>query len=125
MEKQFLRLENRGLNLTSTINSFKAILEQKHFMRNNGDKYSSLTPREKETFSNSLLKDTLMSRYLIKYTFHLPHQSELIEIEFGKNLDITQLSDCSKDKCLSNYQLSFLSLLSYFLTYALKRISRV
>ena len=32
----------------STINSFKAIIEQNHFMRNNVEKYSSLTPREKE-----------------------------------------------------------------------------
>lgn len=76
----------------STINSFKAIIEQNHFMRNNVEKYSSLTPREKEVlkflikgYTNKQISEKM---YISSNTVRT-HRNRI-----WKKLEIKQFTDC-------------------------------
>ena len=87
-------------NFTNTINSFKTIIEQNHFMRNNVEKYSSLTPREKETlksivkgYTNEQISEKMhVSRHTIR-----THRNRI-----WKKLEIKHFRDCLKYQCFFN-----------------------
>ena len=49
--KAIVELRGPTSEITNTINSFKTILEEKEFMRNHFDKFSSLSKREREVLS--------------------------------------------------------------------------
>ena len=90
--KAVFEFREQSSKFDSTINSFKAIIEQKHFMRNNVEKYSSLTPREKEVlkflikgYTNKQISDKIhVSHHTIR-----THRNRI-----WKKLDITQVAEC-------------------------------
>ena len=98
--KVVFEIKEQGTKFTSTINSFKTILEQNHFMRNNGDKYFSLTPREKETLKliiKGYTNEQISDKMYISFNTVRTHRNRI-----WKKLGIKQLSDCSKYKCFYN-----------------------
>jgi|TARA_B110000879_G_scaffold130954_1_gene171857 DNA-binding CsgD family transcriptional regulator len=87
-------LKEQGSEFHSTINVFKTIIEQNHFMRNNVEKYSSLTPREKETLkliikgytNNQIAEKLCISNHTVR-----THRNRI-----WKKLGVKQLNDCLK-----------------------------
>ena len=84
----------------STVHLFKTIIEQNYFMKNNVDKYSSLTKREKVTlkfivigYTNQQISEEM------NVSFHTirTHRNRI-----WKKLDITQIRDCLKYECFFN-----------------------
>ena len=84
----------------STVTIFKTLLEQNDFMKNNVEKYSSLTPREKETLKFLVKgytnKETSEHMYISKNTIRT-HRNRI-----WKKLDIQYFKDCLKYECFFN-----------------------
>ena len=95
--KAVFEFKEQSSKFDSTINSFKAIIEQNHFMRNNVEKYYSLTPREKEVlkflikgYTNKQISDKIhVSHHTIR-----THRNRI-----WKKLDVTQVSECLSYQC--------------------------
>jgi len=90
--KVVFELREQAVNFDGTINLFKTILEQNHFMRNNIEKYSSLTPREKEVlkfiikgYTNKQISEKM---YVSQHTIRT-HRNRI-----WKKLDVKQVSEC-------------------------------
>jgi len=85
-------LREQATNFDGTINLFKTILEQNLFVKNNVEKYSSLTPREKETlkfiirgYTNQQISEKMhVSSHTIR-----THRNRI-----WKKLDVKQISEC-------------------------------
>jgi len=98
--KVVFEFKEHSSKFSSTINSFKTIIEQNHFMKNNVEKYSSLTPREIETLkfimkgcTNELIADKMnLSQNTIR-----THRNRI-----WQKLEIKHFSDCLKYKCFFN-----------------------
>ena len=90
--KAVFEFREQSSKFDSTINSFKAIIEQNNFMRNNVEKYSSLTRREKEVlkflikgYTNKQISDKIhVSHHTIR-----THRNRI-----WKKLDVTQVAEC-------------------------------
>jgi DNA-binding CsgD family transcriptional regulator len=90
-------LREQATNFDGTINLFKTILEQNIFMRNNIEKYYSLTPREKETlkfiikgYTNKQISEKM---YVSSNTIRT-HRNRI-----WKKLNVTQISECLGYQC--------------------------
>ena len=93
-------LREQATNFNGTINLFKTIFEQNLFVRNNVEKYSSLTPREKETlkfivkgYTNKQISEEMdVSHHTIR-----THRNRI-----WQKLDIKQFPNCLKYECFFN-----------------------
>ena len=86
------KLKFIATNFYGIINVFKTILDQNLFMRNNIEKYYSLTPREKETlkfiikgYTNKQISEKM---YVSSNTIRT-HRNQI-----WKKLNVTQISEC-------------------------------
>ena len=87
-------------NFSYAINDLKTIIEQYHFMRNNVEKYSSLTPREKETLKLIIKGNTneqISDKMYISFNTVRTHRNSI-----WKKLEIKHFRDCLKYKCFFN-----------------------
>jgi DNA-binding CsgD family transcriptional regulator len=95
--KVVFELREQAANFDGTINLFKTILVQNHFMRNNIEKYSSLSPREKEVlkfivkgYTNKQISEKM---YVSHHTIRT-HRNRI-----WQKLKIKQFIDCLKYQC--------------------------
>ena len=87
-------------NFSYAINDLKTIIEQYHFMRNNVEKYSSLTPREKETLKLIIKGNTnehISDKMYISFNTVRTHRNRI-----WQKLEIKHFQDCLKYKCFFN-----------------------
>ena len=95
--KAVFEFKEQASNFASTINSIKTIIEQSHFIKNNVEKYSSLTPREKETlrfivkgYTNEQISEKM---YVSHHTIRT-HRNRV-----WQKLEIKHFRDCLKYEC--------------------------
>ena len=98
--KVIFEFKEQASKFGRTIQSFKAILEQNHFIRNNVGKYSCLTPREKEVLQFIINGDTNKQISEKMYVSH--HTIRTHRNRIWKKLDIQNLRDCLKYECFFN-----------------------
>jgi DNA-binding CsgD family transcriptional regulator len=92
--KAVFEFKEQSSNFTSTINSFKTLVEQNHFIKNNVEKYASLTPREKETLKFMIKGNTNAQ---IAEQMHVSHHTiRTHRNRIWKKLEIKHFSDCLK-----------------------------
>ncbi|MDB0062875.1 helix-turn-helix transcriptional regulator [Crocinitomicaceae bacterium] len=90
--KAVFELREQSSKFDSTVNLFKTIIEQNNFMKNNVEKYSSLTPREKEVLK-FIIKGYTNKQ--ISEKMHVSHHTiRTHRNRIWKKLDITQVSEC-------------------------------
>ena len=95
--KAVFEFREQSSKFDSTINSFRAIIEQNHFMRNNVGKYYSLTPREKEVLK-FLIKGCTNKQVSDK--IHVSHHTiRTHRNRIWKKLDVTQVAECLSYQC--------------------------
>jgi len=85
-------LREQATNFNGTINLFKTIFEQNLFVRNNVEKYSSLTPREKETLKfiiKGYTNKQISAKMYVSYHTIRTHRNRI-----WKKLNVTQISEC-------------------------------
>ena len=85
-------LREQATNFNGTINLFKTIFEQNLFVRNNVEKYSSLTPREKETLKfiiKGYTNKQISAKMHVSYHTIRTHRNRI-----WKKLNVTQISEC-------------------------------
>ena len=98
--KAVFELREQAANFDSTINSFKTILEQNRFIRNNIEKYSSLSPREKEVLKFIIKGHT---NNQISEKMHVSHHTiRTHRNRIWNKLEIKHFRDCLKYKCFFN-----------------------
>ena len=98
--KVVFELYQKPTNFDGTINLFKTIFEQNLFVRNNVEKYSSLTPREKETLKfivKGYTNEQISSKMNISHNTIRTHRNRI-----WKKLKIQHLRDCLKFELFSN-----------------------
>jgi hypothetical protein len=99
-EKVVFEFKDQASKFDSTVHLFKTIIEQNHFMKNNIDKYSSLTKREKETLKFLLIGFT--NQQISEEMYVSQHTIRTHRNRIWKKLDITQIRDCLKYECFFN-----------------------
>jgi len=92
--KVVFELKEDASKFDGTINLFKTIIEQNHFMRNNVEKYSSLTPREKEVLKFIIKGYTNKQISEKMYVSH--HTIRTHRNRIWKKLDVKQVAECLK-----------------------------
>ena len=95
--KAVFELREQVANFDGTINSFKTILEQNCFIRNNIEKYSSLSPREKEVLKFIIKRYTnnqISEKMYISFNTVRTHRNNI-----WKKLEIKQITDCIRYQC--------------------------
>lgn len=98
--KAVFEFSEQSSKFDSTINSFKAIIEQNHFMRNNVEKYSSLASREKETLK-FIIKGYTNKQ--ISEKMHVSHHTiRTHRNRIWQKLEIKHFRDCLKYECFFN-----------------------
>ena len=98
--KAVFEFKEDASNFDSTINSFKTIIERSHFIKNNIEKYTSLTPREKETLKFIILGYTnehISDKMYISFNTVRTHRNRI-----WQKLEIKHFQDCLKYKCFFN-----------------------
>jgi len=98
--KAVFEFKEDASNFDSTINSFKTIIERSHFIKNNIEKYASLTPREKETLKliiKGYTNEQISNKMYISFNTVRTHRNSI-----WKKLEIKHFRDCSKYKCFFN-----------------------
>jgi len=98
--KVVFEFKDQASKFDSTVHLFKSIIEQNHFMKNNVDKYSSLTKREKETLKFIVIGYT--NQQISEEMNVSPHTIRTHRNRIWKKLDITQIRDCLKYECFFN-----------------------
>ena len=98
--KAIYELKEQTSNIDNTLNSFKTIIEQNNFIKNNFEKYSSLTPREKET-CKFIIKGNTNKQISVKMNIS-PHTIRTNRNKIWKKLDIKHFRDCLKYECFFN-----------------------
>ena len=98
--KAVFELREQAANFDGTINSFKTILDQNRFMRNNIEKYSSLSPREKEVLKFIIKGHTNNQISEKMYVSH--HTIRTHRNRIWNKLEINHFRDCLKYKCFFN-----------------------
>tara|TARA_B100000795_G_scaffold251260_1_gene219974 strand:- start:1500 stop:2288 length:789 start_codon:yes stop_codon:yes gene_type:complete len=95
--KAVFEFKEDASNFDSTINSFKTILGQSHFIKNNVEKYFSLTPREKVTLKlivKGYTNEQISEKMYISSNTVRTHRNRI-----WKKLEIKQLIDCLRYQC--------------------------
>ena len=87
-------LREQATNFDGTINLFKTILEQNLFVKNNVEKYSSLTPREKETLKYIIKGCT--NKQISEKMHVSPHTIRTHRNRIWQKLEIKHFRDCFK-----------------------------
>ncbi len=98
--KAVFEVKELASEITSTFKNFKSIIEENQFMKNNVEKYSSLTPREKETlkfivkgYTNKQISEKMdVSHHTIR-----THRNRI-----WQKLEIKYFRDCLKYECFFN-----------------------
>ena len=83
-----------------TINLFKTIIEQHHFMKNNIVKFSCLTKREKETLKFIINGDD--NKQIAEKMHVSPHTTRTHRNRIWQKLEIKHLVECLKYACFFN-----------------------
>jgi hypothetical protein len=99
-EKVVFEFKDQASKFDSTVHLFKTIIKQNYFMKNNVDKYSSLTKREKETLKFLVIGYT--NQQISEEMNVSPHTIRTHRNRIWKKLDITQMRDCLKYECFFN-----------------------
>ena len=73
------------------------IIEQSHFIKNNVEKYASLTPGEKETLKFIIKGYT--NEQIAEKMYISPHTVRTHRNRIWKKLDIKQFADCLRYQC--------------------------
>lgn len=95
--KAVFELREQVANFDGTINSFKTILEKNCFIRNNIEKYLSLSPREKEVLKFIIKRYTnnqISEKMYISFNTVRTHRNNI-----WKKLEIKQITDCLRYQC--------------------------
>lgn len=95
--KAAFEFKEQSSNFAGTINSFKTIIEQSHFIKNNIEKYASLTPREKETLKfivKGYTNEQISEKMYISFNTVRTHRNNI-----WKKLEIKQIKDCLTYQC--------------------------
>jgi DNA-binding CsgD family transcriptional regulator len=98
--KAFFEVKEHASEITSTLKNFKSIIDENQFMKNNFEKYSSLTPREKETFKLIIKGNTneqIAEKMNISHNTIRTHRNRI-----WKKLGIKHFRDCLKFECFFN-----------------------
>jgi DNA-binding CsgD family transcriptional regulator len=99
-EKIVFEFKEDASKFDGIINLFKTIIEQHHFMKNNIDKYSSLTKRERETLKfiiNGYDNKQIAEKMHISANTVRTHRNRI-----WHKLEIKHFSNCLKYKCFFN-----------------------
>ena len=92
--KAIYEFKDQSSNFASTIHQFETLIEQNNFIKNNVEKYSSLTSREKETLKFIIKGHTNAQ---IAEKMHLSqHTIRTHRNRIWKKLEIKHLRDCLK-----------------------------
>ena len=95
--KVVFEIKEMASKFNNTINSFKTIIQQNYFMKNNFEKYSSLTPREKETLK-FIVKGYANKQ--ISEEMHVSHHTiRTHRNRIWQKLEIKHFRDCLKFEC--------------------------
>ena len=98
--KVVFEFQELSYKFNGAVNVLKTILDQNNFMKNNIDKYSSLTKREKETLKLMLKGYTNIE---ISEKMHVsPHTIRTHRNRVWQKLEIKHLIDCLKYACFFN-----------------------
>ena len=95
--KAVFEFKEDASNFESTINSFKTIVERSHFIKNNFEKYASLTLREKETLKlivKGYTNEQISEKMYISFNTVRTHRNSI-----WKKLEIKQITDCLRYQC--------------------------
>jgi DNA-binding CsgD family transcriptional regulator len=98
--KAIIEFKKPASEIGRTIKSFKTILEENDFIKNNFEKYCSLSKREKETLKFIIKGGTneqISEQMSISSNTVRTHRNRI-----WKKLDIKQFSDCLRYRCLFN-----------------------
>tara|TARA_B100000683_G_scaffold11491_1_gene12464 strand:- start:17 stop:805 length:789 start_codon:yes stop_codon:yes gene_type:complete len=98
--KVIFELKDEESKFGSTVNLFKSIIEQNYFMKNNIDKYSSLTKREKDTLKlivSGYTNQQISEKMYISSNTVRTHRNRI-----WKKLGITKVSECLQYRCFIN-----------------------
>ena len=95
--KVVFEVKDQASRFGSTVNLFKTIVEQNHFMKNNVNIYSSLTKREKETLKFIVFGYT-NQQISVEMNVSL-HTIRTHRNRIWKKLGITHIRDCLKYEC--------------------------
>tara|TARA_R110000772_G_scaffold202935_1_gene313185 strand:+ start:267 stop:1055 length:789 start_codon:yes stop_codon:yes gene_type:complete len=98
--KAIIEIKKSASEIGRTIKSLKTILEENDFIKNNIEKYSSLSKREKETLKfvvKGYTNEQISEQMSISSNTVRTHRNRI-----WKKLDIRQFSDCLRYRCLIN-----------------------
>ena len=98
--KIVFELKEDASKFDGTINLFKTIIEQHHFMKNNIDKYSSLTKRERETLK--FIINGYDNKQIAEKMHISPNTIRTHRNRIWHKLEIKHFSNCFKYKCFFN-----------------------
>ena len=95
--KAVFEFKEDASNFDSTINSFKTIIERSHFIKNNIEKYASLTPREKETLKliiKGYTNEQISDKMYISFNTVRTHRNRI-----WKKLEIKHITEILRYQC--------------------------
>ncbi|MDB4533702.1 helix-turn-helix transcriptional regulator [Vicingaceae bacterium] len=95
--KAVIEFKKNAAEITSTLNSFKNILDENNFMKNNVEKYSKLSLREKETLK--FIIQGITNKQISEKMFVSPNTVRTHRNRIWKKLDIKHFRDCLKYEC--------------------------
>ena len=99
-EKIVFEFKEDASKFDGIINLFKTIIEQHHFMKNNIDKYSSLTKRERETLK--FIINGYDNKQIAEKMHISPNTIRTHRNRIWHKLEIKHFSNCLKYKCFFN-----------------------
>jgi DNA-binding CsgD family transcriptional regulator len=95
--RTIMEFKESAAGITSTLKFFKSIIEEHDFMKNNIDRYSSLSPRERETLKfivKGCTNEQISERMSVS-----PHTIRTHRNRIWKKLDIKHFKDCLRYQC--------------------------
>ena len=98
--KVVFEFQEQSYKFDSAISLLKTIIEQNNFMKNNIDKYSSLTKREKETLK--FITKGYANGQIAEKMDVSPHTIRTHRNRVWQKLEIKHFSNCLKYKCFFN-----------------------
>lgn len=98
--KAIIEIKSPSADIANTIASIKSILEENQFIKNNSEKYSSLSKREKETLKFIIQGST--NEQISEQMFISPHTVRTHRNRIWIKLDIKHFRDCLKYECFFN-----------------------
>jgi len=95
--KAVFEFKEQASNFEGTINLFKNIIKQNHFIKNNVEKFSSLTIREKETLKFIVKGHT--NEQISEIMYISQNTSRTHRNRIWQKLEINHFRDCLKYEC--------------------------